>query len=62
MFRRRTTQSPDAETVDASPPAPSGKGRPTPRRSDAEAARRRRLAPPKDRREAAARRREQLRT
>lgn len=58
MFRRKndptaaqTPVAPDAD--DAS--TPSGKGRPTPKRKEAEAARRQNITPPKDRREAKAR-------
>jgi hypothetical protein len=40
-----------------SPEKPQGKGHPTPKRRDAEAARRQRTAPPKDRKEARARER-----
>ena len=39
-----------AETVDTD--KPSGKGRPTPKRRDAESARKQKVAPPKDKREA----------
>jgi hypothetical protein len=64
LFRRRaTTQSPE----EVSGPEPSGatvaagKGRPTPKRKEAQQARKQRIAPPKGRREVAAREREQRR-
>ena len=44
------------------PPKPGGKGRPTPKRREAEIARKKRVTPPRDRREAAARQRERMRT
>ena len=55
MFRRRTTTEPaPAETV--TEPAPSdrvgGKGRPTPKRREAEQARKTRVSAPRDRKEA----------
>ena len=58
MFRRKNDPTADPTPVasdadDAS--APTGKGRPTPKRKDAEAARRQNITPPKDRREAKAR-------
>ncbi len=58
MFRRKNdptaAQTPVASDADDAS-APSGKGRPTPKRKEAEAARRQNIAPPKDRREAKAR-------
>jgi len=54
-----------AETVPATPddvePRPGGKGRPTPSRKEAEAARKKRLAPPRTRKEASLQRREKMR-
>ncbi|MGH3366819.1 MAG: DUF3043 domain-containing protein [Nocardioidaceae bacterium] len=52
MFGRRTAKKSAPETTPPSPD-PSGKGRPTPKRSDALAARKKRMSPPRDRREAA---------
>ncbi|GAB2716108.1 DUF3043 domain-containing protein [Kitasatospora kifunensis] len=68
MFRRRSDDSPSSATVLAEqddapvsrdPQAP--KGRPTPKRSEAEANRRTRVTVPKDRKEAAKQSRERLR-
>jgi hypothetical protein len=60
VFGRRSTPdtAPVEETV---PPKVSGKGRPTPSRKEAEAARKKRQAPPRDRKEAAARRKVAMR-
>lgn len=57
MFSRKkdsTTESPD-ETLERLRSPEGGKGRPTPKRKEAEAARRQKVAPPRDRREAKAR-------
>lgn len=68
MFRfRSTTQNPDNAngTAPAGEPDGSaqliGKGRPTPKRSQAEQARKRRMSPPRNRKEAAARQRQRTR-
>jgi hypothetical protein len=51
MFgRRATTPEVTAEVVDAT--KPQGKGRPTPKRRDAEAARKAKVVPPKDKKQA----------
>ncbi|MEI8411580.1 MULTISPECIES: DUF3043 domain-containing protein [unclassified Kribbella] len=61
MFRR--TKSETATTVPAEPQGkPGGKGRPTPSRREAEAARKAALKKPRNRKEAAAYRREKVRT
>jgi hypothetical protein len=52
----------DTESASAvADPEASGKGRATPKRKDAEAARKKRMAPPRNRREASALRRERMR-
>lgn len=61
MFRR--TKSETATTVPAEPQGkPGGKGRPTPSRKEAEAARKAAFKKPRNRKEAAAIRREKMRT
>lgn len=61
MFRR--TKSESATTVPAEPQAkPGGKGRPTPSRREAEAARKAAFKKPRNRKEASAIRREKVRT
>jgi Flp pilus assembly protein TadB len=60
VFRRRNT-SDETPVEEASEPI-SGKGRPTPKRKDAEAERRQRLKPPRNRREASQRMRERRRS
>jgi hypothetical protein len=57
VFGRRTAKS-EPETVADATEGAQGKGRPTPKRSEAEAARKQRLKAPANRREAAARQRE----
>jgi len=59
VFRRRN--APDDEVAVEETPV-EGKGRPTPKRRDAEAERRQRLKPPRDRKEASARMRSRRRT
>lgn len=57
MFSRKkdsTVESPE-ESLERLQSADGGKGRPTPKRKEAEAARRQKVAPPRDRREAKAR-------
>ncbi|GAA1969182.1 DUF3043 domain-containing protein [Kitasatospora viridis] len=68
MFRRRSDEAPSSATAlaeqDAAPQSrdpQAKKGRPTPKRSDAEANRRQRVTVPKDRKEAARQSRERLR-
>lgn len=62
MFGRRTSSEPDqVEREAAKLETPQGKGRATPKRKEAEAARKKRLSPPKSRKEAAAMRRERMR-
>ena len=58
VFRRRTTNEP---TPEESPGSPDGKGRPTPKRREAEELRKQRLTAPKTRREANAQQREKRR-
>ena len=60
MFGRRGSSEPVADDADSSV-EPEGKGRPTPKRKEAEAARKKRLTPPKSRKEASAMRRERMR-
>jgi hypothetical protein len=63
LFRRRATTQSSGE-VSGSPSGATvaaGKGRPTPKRKEAQQARKQRIAPPKGRREVAAREREQRR-
>lgn len=60
MFGRRTSKN-APETPEEEYERLHGKGRPTPKRSEAEAARKKRLKPPMDRREAAKRQRERQR-
>ena len=60
VFRRRTETAAEAVTDDAPPNAtPAGKGRPTPKRSEAERRNRQPITAPKDRKEAYRRLREQ---
>ena len=59
MFGRRTSSGSTAVSVSTDPDKPGGKGRATPTRKEAEAARLQRLTPPKGRKELAARQREQ---
>ncbi|HWL99234.1 MAG TPA: DUF3043 domain-containing protein [Nocardioidaceae bacterium] len=62
MFGRRTAKnSSEAETVDESLDRLGGKGRPTPKRSEAEKARKKRMTPPRDRKQASAMQRERMR-
>lgn len=55
MLFRRTDPPPDPPEPADEPTSTGGKGRPTPKRSESEAARRQKMAPPKDRREAKSR-------
>lgn len=61
MFRRRHQPEDETPIEESSEPI-EGKGRPTPKRKESEAARRQRLKPPRDRREAAQRMRERRKT
>ncbi|PZF82290.1 DUF3043 domain-containing protein [Jiangella anatolica] len=64
MFRRRTSPEPAAAPVEAAADdvaQPAGKGRPTPKRSEAEKARKQRVRPALNRREAMRRDRERMR-
>ena len=63
MFRRRTTTepAPDAATEPTSELHTDGKGRPTPKRRDAEQARKARVSAPRDRKEAMRQQREKSR-
>ncbi|MGI8434364.1 MAG: DUF3043 domain-containing protein [Nocardioidaceae bacterium] len=58
MFGRRTTASGSTEAGELAAQKLGGKGRPTPTRKEAEAARKQRLAAPRSRKESAARQRE----
>ncbi len=60
MFGRRKAETVPPTTDDVAP-HPGGKGRPTPSRREAEAARKKRLAPPRTRKEAGVQRREKMR-
>jgi hypothetical protein len=65
VFGRRTSSEPDGSVAESESSADlegqQGKGRATPKRKEAEAARKKRLAPPKSRKEASAMRRERMR-
>lgn len=62
MFGRRPSAEDDDQVVDdVAIDEPVGKGRPTPKRSEAEAARKKRMSPPKNRKEASVMRRERMR-
>jgi hypothetical protein len=60
VFGRRTAKKSEPVVVETSP-KPGGKGRPTPKRREAEMARKKRVAPPRNRKEAAALQRERMR-
>jgi Protein of unknown function (DUF3043) len=62
VFGRRTPTEPTVEQVEEqqAPDSAQGKGRATPRRREAEAARKKRMAPPRNRKEANALRRERV--
>ena len=62
MFGRRTTKKSDEEVATQTSAEPSGKGRPTPKRSDAERQRKKRMSPPRNRKEANAIQRERMRS
>jgi len=59
VFGRRKAETGPATTDEVA--RPSGKGRPTPSRKEAEAARKKRIAPPRTRKEVSAQRREKSR-
>jgi Protein of unknown function (DUF3043) len=59
VFRRRTTDEPESEEP---PESPDGKGRPTPKRREAEQLRKQRMTAPKTRKQAGALQRERRRT
>jgi hypothetical protein len=61
VFGRRTAKKSEPETVEGSAEPGQGKGRPTPKRSEAEKARKKRMTPPRDRKQAAALQRERSR-
>jgi hypothetical protein len=61
VFGRRTAKKSETPVVEESPERAGGKGRPTPKRSEAEKARKKRMTPPRDRKEAAALQRERMR-
>jgi hypothetical protein len=61
LFRRSTTDPAPTATADARPGKPGGKGRPTPKRREAQAHRKLVDPPPADRKEAAKRMRERQR-
>jgi hypothetical protein len=62
VFGRRTAKKNEPEVVEETGAQPGGKGRPTPKRSEAEQARKKRMAPPRNRKEAAALQRERSRS
>lgn len=61
MFRRTKSETQQQTATTAPQPKPGGKGRPTPSRRDAEAARKAALKKPRNRKEASAYRREKVR-
>jgi hypothetical protein len=62
VFGRRTTKKSDEAVVaEQTSPTTSGKGRPTPKRSEAERQRKKRMTPPRNRKEANAIQRERMR-
>ncbi|MEQ7123396.1 DUF3043 domain-containing protein [Actinopolymorpha sp. B11F2] len=64
MFRRRTTEEappPSEPAAETAPARPGSKGRPTPKRRDAEQARKARVSAPRDRKEAIRQQREKAR-
>ena len=61
MFGRRTTKDESADSAQQVEDKAGGKGRPTPSRKEAEAARKKRMAPPRSRKEATAVQRERTR-
>ena len=61
MFGRRTAKNSDEEVAEQTSATTSGKGRPTPKRSEAERQRKKRMTPPRNRKEANAIQRERMR-
>jgi hypothetical protein len=61
VFGRRTAKKQEPQVVDETSAPPGGKGRPTPKRSEAEKLRKKRMTPPRNRKEAAALQRERQR-
>jgi TRAP-type uncharacterized transport system fused permease subunit len=61
VFGRRTAKKSEPETVEQADVRPGAKGRPTPKRSEAEKARKQRMTAPRSRREASALQRERMR-
>jgi hypothetical protein len=61
VFRRTKSETPQQAAATAPNPKPGGKGRPTPSRKQAEAARKAALKKPRNRKEASAYRREKVR-
>ncbi|MDQ4084646.1 MAG: DUF3043 domain-containing protein [Actinomycetota bacterium] len=61
MFGRRTAKQEEPRGVDETSAQPGGKGRPTPKRSEAEKLRKKRMTPPRNRKEAAALQRQRMR-
>jgi hypothetical protein len=61
VFGRRTTKKSDEEAVAQTSAPTDGKGRPTPKRSEAERRRKKRMSPPRNRKEANAIQRERMR-
>jgi len=62
VFGRRTTKKSDEEVVEETSATTAGKGRPTPKRSEAERQRKKRMTPPRNRKEASAIQRERMRS
>ncbi len=60
VFGRRTTNDESAAQAPEVEEKPGGKGRPTPSRKEAEAARKKRMTPPRNRKEAAALQRQRM--
>ena len=61
MFGWRTTKKSDEPVAEQTSSTTAGKGRPTPKRSDAERQRKKRMSPPRNRKEASAIQRERMR-
>jgi Protein of unknown function (DUF3043) len=62
VFGRRTAKKSEPPVVEEPEARVDGKGRPTPKRSEAEKARKKRMTPPRDRKQAAALQRERMRS
>ena len=62
MFGRRTAKKSEPPVVEEQAARVDGKGRPTPKRSEAEKLRKKRMTPPRDRKQAAALQRERMRS